>query len=134
MSSAENRGTNIHNRLAAVQSGVELQESFLGNLFGLHRITKGRDHIAINGIAPLLKIAGDFLFERQSVLLEVEKLSFKTSFRRSGSRNLLPQAMKQHDSPAVSLFGPWSDSTLGNGALKHIANRPMDDSIRCSYI
>ena len=83
-------------------------------VLGLHRITKGRDQIAIDGIAPLLKIAGYFLFERQSVLLEVEKLSFKTSFRRSGSRSLLPQAMKQHDSLAVNRSGL---GLSGNGAL-----------------
>src|SRR5207249_8770859 len=73
----------------------------------LHRITEGRDQIAIDGIAPLLKIAGDFLFERQSVQLEVEKLSFKTSFRRSGSRSLRPQAMKrseEHTSELQSRF------------------------------
>ena len=42
-----------------------------GNTFSLRYflclrpVTKGRDHIAIHRIAPLLKIAADFFFERQ---------------------------------------------------------------------
>src|SRR6266511_4430458 len=70
MRRAKNPGTNIGDGLAAVQRTVELQESFLRYIFGLCRIAESCHHVAMYQAAPLLKIACDFLFERQSILVE----------------------------------------------------------------
>jgi hypothetical protein len=60
--------------LAGVQAAVELKKSFLCHVFSLRRISEGCDHIAIDGLSPLLKIAGDFLFELQCFLSKLKEI------------------------------------------------------------
>src|SRR2546423_11260342 len=111
MRGTKNPGANVGDGLTAVQRTVELQKSFLRYIFSLCRITESRHHVAMYQAPPLLKIACDFLFERQSILVEREELGFNAHFGRYAGRGLLPEAMKKHDPLAVESWA-WGRSTL----------------------
>src|SRR6266508_6624543 len=126
MRRAKNPGTNIGDGLAAVQRTVELQESFLRYIFGLCRIAESRHHVAMYQAAPLLKRACDFLFERQSILVERKEFGFNAHFCRYAGRGLLPEAMKKHDPLAVESLGVRSVNPL-SGPTLWLARQPAQE-------